>query len=107
MPNIDIYLRAIKDAVYGEEVRDSIHDAIEVMNDAVDVNTAIVSSPLTASLIEDMTDTTKVYVYTGSEAGYINGNWYYWDGSAWVSGGGYHSTPAHLSLDSNEYLCIM
>lgn len=106
MPDIDSYLRAIKDAVYGEEVRGSIHDAIEVINDAVDVNTEIVSSPLTASLVENMTDTTKVYVYTGTETGYVNGNWYYWDGSAWVSGGVYHGIPSNLSIDSSDYLCI-
>lgn len=43
----------------------------------------------TANTAADMTDTTRIYVYTGSESGYTAGNWYYYDGSAWVSGGQY------------------
>ena len=39
-----------------------------------------------------MTDTSLIYVYTGSESGYTNGNWYYHNGSSWVSGGVYNST---------------
>ena len=38
-----------------------------------------------------MTDHNKIYVYTGSETGYTAGNWYYWNGSAWASGGVYNS----------------
>ena len=38
-----------------------------------------------------MTDKTRVYVYTGSESGMTAGNWYYWNGSAWISGGVYNA----------------
>ena len=48
-------------------------------------------SPLTASTVAEMMDKKKVYVYTGSESGYIFGNWYTWTGSSWVSGGVYNS----------------
>ena len=48
-------------------------------------------TPLTASTAAGMTDTSKVYVYTGSETGYTNGNWYYWDGTDWTSGGIYNA----------------
>lgn len=48
-------------------------------------------SPLTAATISAMTDKKKVYVYTGSESGYTAGNWYSWNGTAWVSGGVYNS----------------
>lgn len=51
-----------------------------------------VGSPLTASTVAAMTDHTKIYVYTGSETGYTAGNWYYWAGNGWVSGGVYNST---------------
>lgn len=51
-----------------------------------------VGAPLSASTAAKMTDTTKIYVYTGSESGYTAGNWYYYDGSAWTSGGVYNST---------------
>ena len=53
-----------------------------------------VGSPLVASTVAEMTDTNKVYVYTGSETGYTNGNWYYYNGEAWVSGGVYNA-PAY------------
>ena len=48
-------------------------------------------SPLTASTADQMTDGTKVYVYTGSESGYTNGHWYYFDGTDWVDGGVYNA----------------
>lgn len=58
--------------------------------------------PLVAATAADMTDQTKVYVYTGSEAGYVAGNWYYYNGSSWVSGGVYNavavSTDKTLSI---------
>lgn len=37
MANIDVYLAAILSAVYGEDVRGSIHDAIEIINDVSEV----------------------------------------------------------------------
>lgn len=53
---------------------------------------SMVGSPLVASTVSAMTNHNKIYVYTGSESGYTNGNWYYWNGSAWTSGGVYNST---------------
>lgn len=50
-----------------------------------------VGSPLVATTAAGMTDTTKVYVYAGSETGYVNGDWYYYDGTAWQDGGVYNS----------------
>lgn len=47
--------------------------------------------PFVASTVADMTDPTKIYVYVGSETGYVNGDWYYYDGTAWVSGGVYNA----------------
>ena len=52
---------------------------------------AMVGSPLTANEAADMTDTDKIYVYTGSETGYTAGDWYYFDGSDWADGGVYNS----------------
>lgn len=49
-------------------------------------------APRTAATIAAMTDTSFIYVYTGSETGYTFGNWYFWDGTAWTSGGVYNST---------------
>lgn len=50
-----------------------------------------VGSPLVASTASAMTETSKIYVYTGSETGYTNGNWYYYNGTAWTSGGVYNA----------------
>ena len=55
---------------------------------------AIYGYPFTAATVSAMTDTSKIYVYTGSESGYTAGNWYYYNGSAWVSGGTFNSTSA-------------
>lgn len=48
-------------------------------------------SPLTAATASAMTDTTRVYVYTGSESGYNNGHWYFYNDSAWEDGGVYNA----------------
>jgi len=50
-----------------------------------------VGTPLVAATAAAMTDTSKIYVYTGSETGYTAGDWYYYDGSDWQSGGVYNS----------------
>lgn len=63
---------------------------------------AAVGSPLVASTVSAMTDHNKVYVYTGSESGYTSGNWYYHNGSAWVSGGVYNS----VALDTDDTLSV-
>lgn len=59
---------------------------------AEEARSSAYGSPLTASTAAGMIDKTRVYVYTGSETGYTNGHWYYWDGSAWADGGTYNSS---------------
>lgn len=49
------------------------------------------SSPLVASTVSVMTDTNRIYVYTGSETGYTSGHWYYYNGTAWADGGVYNA----------------
>lgn len=60
--------------------------------DAIHNLQGLVGAPLVAATAASMTNTNKIYVYTGSETGYTNGNWYYYDGTTWVSGGVYNST---------------
>ena len=57
---------------------------------------SLVGTPLKATTASDMTDTSKIYVYTGNESGYTNGDWYYHDGSAWVDGGTYNSVAVEV-----------
>ena len=63
---------------------------------------ALVGTPLVASAAADMTDTSKIYVYVGSESGYTNGDWYYYNGSSWVSGGVYNS----VALETDTTLSV-
>lgn len=44
-------------------------------------------APMPVDTVAEMIDTTKVYLYVGSETGYTFGDWYYYNGTAWVSGG--------------------
>ena len=55
-------------------------------------------SPLTSNTVAGMTDHTRIYVYTGSEDGYTSGNWYYWDGDSWESGGAYVASAGDMVL---------
>ena len=61
MADISRYLQDILDAVYGEEVRDSIHDAIEIINDVSEVV---------------LTTGTAVTSASSSSTGYFDGSLY-------------------------------
>lgn len=54
-----------------------------------------VGSPLIANTAADMTNIDKVYVYQGEETGYTAGNWYYYNGTAWASGGVYNAAAVN------------
>ena len=57
-----------------------------------------VGTPIPVSTVSEMTDITKIYLYTGSETGYINGNWYYYKSSQWVSGGVYGAGSTNVLI---------
>lgn len=123
MANIDEQLKKIKTARYGEEVRSSIHDAINAMNsnlissdaennrihehtDAAinrlsnEIDAVVTGQPKPVSLAADMTDTDAVYLYTGSETGYLTGYVYIYNGSTWEAAGQYGSEfSAHVEDD--------
>lgn len=63
----------------------------KAVGDALTTIRSQIGSPLVASTSSAMTDRTKIYVYTGTQSGYTAGNWYYYNGSSWVSGGVYNS----------------
>lgn len=52
----------------------------------------LAGAPSMAATAAAMTDSNKVYVYTGNEAGYTKGHWYYYSGAEWVDGGVYQAT---------------
>jgi len=48
-------------------------------------------APRKAATASAMTDVTKIYVYVGSESGYNNGHWYFYNDSEWEDGGVYNA----------------
>lgn len=67
------------------------HDA-SISNLSSQISSLASGSPLVASSISGMTDTTKVYVLT------TDGHWYYYDGSAWADGGVYQASENSYTL---------
>lgn len=74
-------------------------------NDRMNLKQAIsekLGAPYAASTVSSMTDRTRIYVYIGDESGYTKGNWYYWNGSSWVSGGVYNS----VAVETDKTLTV-
>ena len=78
-----------------EVITDVIADALNDALDAIETAGAAAVAQLAtaggvvARTVAEMTDESAVYLYTGSESGYTAGNWYYYDGTEWTSGGTY------------------
>lgn len=60
------------------------HDGIEQLQ-------GLNYDPTPVTLVAEMTDHNKNYVYLGTETGYEANHWYYWNGSAWTEGGVYNA----------------
>lgn len=75
---------------------------LDGLESQIDHLESLVGSPLVASTVAEMTDEDKVYVYTGSETGYQSGNWYYYNGTTWTSGGVYNS----VAFETDDTLSI-
>lgn len=70
------------------------------------VNSLASGSPLVASSVSEMTDTTRVYVNT------TDGHWYWYNGSNWVDGGVYQAaedseTVEELKENLNELAFVL
>ncbi len=83
-----------------EKVKNEVTEAIKPdVQEGIkeDLDKLINISPLVASSIDEMTDTTRVYVNT------TDGNWYYYNGANWEIGGLYQATKIqNNSISSNE-----
>ena len=77
---VDYYTTADKEELEANLSSD-IHD--EIAEQLGDLTSA---TPLAAASIDDMTDTTRIYVNT------TDGYWYYYNGSTWVQGDVYQAT---------------
>lgn len=58
------------------------------------INSLASGSPLVASSVEGMIDTSKTYVNTS------DGNWYYYNGSSWEIGGVYQATTTEEEIEN-------
>ena len=90
------YQAKVQDTLQGNQVEFAETESdiisaliIEVQNKVAQLVGGATPEPV--SLIADMTDTKKVYLYVGSETGESTNYWYYHNGSAWVAGGLYAS----------------
>ena len=100
-----IRVTVVADAVSGDAIPSSSElDGIvaECRSYAEAAKNEAYGSPLTASTAAAMTDTGRVYVYTGSESGMTAGHWYYYNGSAWTDGGVYNA----VAVDTDTTLTI-
>lgn len=85
---------AAEAAESAEDAARSAAEAGAARDEAVDYvnrNITLVGTPLVAMTAAEMVDTSKVYIYAGSEDGWNNGHWYYYDGTRWVDGGVYNA----------------
>lgn len=70
----------------------------KLVNLQTQINGLASGSPLVASSVSEMTDTSRVYVNT------TDGYWYYYNGTAWVDGGVYQATE--IAEDSINILMM-
>ena len=73
------------------------------------VNSVVGKSPRPVHAASEMTDTETVYIYLGSESGYVNGAWYYYNGLSWAVGGQYVGAGFDVATTSEtiSYLGIV
>lgn len=79
---IDPYITAQNQEI--SSFKNEVNATINQQNNKI--NALEEGSPLVASSVEGMTDTTRIYVNTS------NGYWYYYDGDSWEQGGVYQAT---------------
>lgn len=100
-----------------EEIQSNLNNQINVIQNLIDhvdsdqktlENTIniiknLYGAPAKASSVAEMTDTNRVYVYTGETIeGFKKGFWYYYDNLKWVEGGLYNNT----AIDTDKTLSI-
>lgn len=76
--------------------------ADEGLNTRINELMGLAGAPSMANSAAAMTDSSKIYVYTGNEAGYLTGHWYYYNGTEWADGGVYQAT----AVDTDKTLTV-
>lgn len=90
-----IYPVSKAEAIFMEDNKTTAQAAIKSLQN-------LSTGPLVAKTKSAMSDASKVYVYAGSESGMTYGDWYYYNGTAWVSGGAYNSLVVDLDNTLTE-----
>lgn len=85
----ELYLVAGDDTVTYSLVQNGSVVSLVGSDGSTSTITVVAGTPLVAGTASEMSDTTRIYIYQGNETGYTSGDWYYYNGSAWVSGGQY------------------
>ena len=91
--NLNRIEKGIDDSVNG--VNSNSHSIAELQTRISQIANG---SPAPVATVAEMTDESAVYLYTGSETGYTAGDWYYYDGTAWTSGGTYGGAVTDTTL---------
>lgn len=91
--NLNRIEKGIDDSVNG--VNSNSHSIAELQTRISQIANG---SPTPVSTVAEMTDESAVYLYTGSETGYTAGDWYYYDGTEWTSGGTYGGAVTDSTL---------
>lgn len=117
MSAISGFISTIRNAVYGEQVRGAIADAIAQCYDDVSnpsLNTAAFATAVAEayedgfldiqekSTIAGMTNEKIIYRYTGNQSGYIPNALYYYNGTEWVPIGSGLQSASSSSLMTNQ-----
>ena len=76
-----------------QNIINTIASKQQTLDKTINIIKNIYGAPAKASSVNEMTDTNRVYVYIGETSNtFINGHWYYYNGSTWTDGGEYNST---------------
>ena len=87
-----------EDGIFSVLISDNINRYIipSIENLQNQINGLASGSPLSASSISEMTDTSRIYVNTS------NGHWYYYNGTEWIDGGIYQASEDSETIENIE-----
>ena len=72
-----------------------INESVAILNNRI--SSVASGAPIAVSSTDSMTDHDRIYVLTS------DGNWYFWNGSAWVSGGVYQASQSTDDVEGLTY----
>ena len=92
----DTFGNQIYPATTAEQIQYNASNNLKQMLDAS------ISGLKIANTVSQMVDTDSAYIYTGSETGYVAGNWYYYKNSQWISGGTFGGNMTEITVSGTD-----